>query len=82
MPNIVMTPHVAAFAPEAQSAGALLLQRNIELFLSGQPVLTPVPELTARTIATDNAAVALGTEHDADGLPMVLSVPNLPMVVE
>ena len=44
MPNLVMTPHVAAFAPEVQSAGALLLQRNIELFLSGQPVLTPVPE--------------------------------------
>jgi lactate dehydrogenase-like 2-hydroxyacid dehydrogenase len=67
MPNIVMTPHVAAFSPEVQSAGVLLLQRNIELFLGGEPVLTPVPELTARTIAvagtgtssTDNAAIAL-----------------------
>ncbi len=67
MPNIVMTPHVAAFAPEVQSTGASLLQRNIELFLSGQPVLTPVPELAARTIpvvgtgasSTDNAAAAV-----------------------
>jgi phosphoglycerate dehydrogenase-like enzyme len=55
MPNIVMTPHVAAFAPEVQSEGALLLRRNIELFLSGQPVLTPVPELTS----ADNASIAL-----------------------
>ena len=67
MPNIVLTPHVAAFAPEVQGEGALLLRRNIELFLSGQPVLTPVPELTAHAIAvavigassTDNAAAAL-----------------------
>jgi lactate dehydrogenase-like 2-hydroxyacid dehydrogenase len=67
MPNIVLTPHVAAFAPEVQGEGALLLRRNIELFLSGQPVLTPVPELTAYAISvagigassTDNAAVAL-----------------------
>jgi phosphoglycerate dehydrogenase-like enzyme len=63
MPNVVMTPHVAAFSPEVQGEGALLLRRNIELFLSGQPVLTPVPELVARAIAvagtgassTDNA---------------------------
>jgi phosphoglycerate dehydrogenase-like enzyme len=67
MPSIVLTPHVAAFSPEAQGEGALLLRRNIELFLSGQPVLTPVPELTAHAVAvagigassTDNAAVAL-----------------------
>jgi lactate dehydrogenase-like 2-hydroxyacid dehydrogenase len=66
-PNIVMTPHVAAFAPEVRDAGALLLRRNIELFLNGQPVLTPVPELAAHAGAvvgtgassTDDAPVAL-----------------------
>jgi phosphoglycerate dehydrogenase-like enzyme len=51
LPNIVMTPHVAAFAPEVQRAGAQLLRQNIELCLSGQPVLTPVPELKARMSA-------------------------------
>jgi len=45
MPNVVLTPHVAAFAPEVQRAAAVLLQRNVELFLSGQSVLTPVPEM-------------------------------------
>lgn len=45
MHNVVLTPHVAAFAPEVQSAAAALLQRNVELFLNGQPVLTPVPEM-------------------------------------
>jgi len=45
MHNVVLTPHVAAFAPEVQSAATALLRRNVELFLNGQPVLTPVPEM-------------------------------------
>jgi lactate dehydrogenase-like 2-hydroxyacid dehydrogenase len=56
MPNVVMTPHVAAFSPEVQGEGALLLRRNIELFLSGQPVLTPVPELGGRSSAVESSA--------------------------
>jgi hypothetical protein len=59
----VMTPHVATCAPEVQSAGAMLPQRNIELFLSGQPVLTPMPELGSRhpCIPTEENSVPLET---------------------
>jgi len=45
LPNVVLTPHVAAHAPEVQSTAAALLKRNVELFLSGGSVLTPVPEM-------------------------------------
>ncbi len=57
MPNVVLTPHVAAHAPEVQAAAAMLLQRNVELFLSGQPVLTPVPEIRGRTIGKPNSHI-------------------------
>jgi lactate dehydrogenase-like 2-hydroxyacid dehydrogenase len=42
--NVIVTPHVAAFAPEVQILGARLLRENIENFLSGLPTKTPVPE--------------------------------------
>ncbi|MBS0517094.1 MAG: 2-hydroxyacid dehydrogenase [Proteobacteria bacterium] len=48
LPNLVMTPHVGAAAPEVQGAAAELLRRNVELFLEGQSVLTPVPEMRER----------------------------------
>lgn len=49
MPNVVLTPHVAAHAPEVQAAAARLLQRNVELFLSERRILTPIPEIRGRT---------------------------------
>jgi len=45
LPNVVLTPHVAAHAPEVQEAAAALLKNNVELFLRGEAVLTPVPEM-------------------------------------
>ncbi len=41
--NVVLTPHIAAWAPEVHAAAAALARKNIELFLSGAPVSTPVP---------------------------------------
>ncbi len=49
MSNVVLTPHVAAHAPEVQTAAARLLQRNVELFLSERRILTPIPEIRGRT---------------------------------
>ncbi|WP_342358461.1 NAD(P)-dependent oxidoreductase [Terrarubrum flagellatum] len=44
LPNVVLTPHVGGAAPEVQSLGAQLMRKNIELFLGGKPVATPVPQ--------------------------------------
>jgi len=41
--NVVLTPHVAAHAPEVQAVAAQLLKDNIDRFLEGKPVLSPVP---------------------------------------
>lgn len=43
--NIVLTPHVAGTAPETRRIGAALMRRNIEAFLAGRPLETPVPEM-------------------------------------
>lgn len=49
LPNVVLTPHVAAHAPEVQTAAARLLQSNVELFLSERRILTPIPEIRGQT---------------------------------
>lgn len=41
--NVVLTPHIAAWAPEVHAAAAALVRKNIELFLAGSPIATPVP---------------------------------------
>jgi DHA2 family multidrug resistance protein-like MFS transporter len=43
--NVVLTPHVGAYAPETQTISANLLLRNIERFLHGEGVLSPIPEM-------------------------------------
>lgn len=45
LPNVVLTPHVAGLAPEVLEAAAVMLKKNVDLFFSGRPVLTPVPEM-------------------------------------
>jgi lactate dehydrogenase-like 2-hydroxyacid dehydrogenase len=49
--NVVLTPHVAAYAPETQIISANLLLRNIELFLGARDVLSPIPEMKDLAIA-------------------------------
>ncbi|HVQ66856.1 MAG TPA: MFS transporter [Bradyrhizobium sp.] len=43
--NVILTPHIGAYAPEVQAIGANLLLRNIEHFLHGKGVLSPIPEM-------------------------------------
>ena len=43
LPNVVLSPHVAGLAHEVQTRSAQLLKGNIEAFLAGQPLITPVP---------------------------------------
>ncbi len=42
-PNLVLSPHVAARTPDSTVATARLLCDNLENFLAGNPVLTPIP---------------------------------------
>lgn len=41
--NVVLTPHIAGWAPEVHEAAVALLRENINRFLRGEAVLTPVP---------------------------------------
>ncbi len=43
--NVILTPHVAAYAPEIQAVSGNLLLQNIERFLHGGHVLSPIPEM-------------------------------------
>jgi lactate dehydrogenase-like 2-hydroxyacid dehydrogenase len=43
MTNVVLTPHVGGAAPEVQVLGVRLMRRNIEAFLAGQPLISPIP---------------------------------------
>lgn len=45
MTNVILTPHVGGAAPEVQILGVKLMRRNIEAFLAGQPLISPIPEL-------------------------------------
>ncbi|MNW22293.1 hypothetical protein D3C71_2236930 [compost metagenome] len=40
--NVVLTPHIAAFSETAQQAQQELLQRNLEAFFAGKPLISPV----------------------------------------
>lgn len=41
--NVVLTPHIAGWSPESHEAAVVLLRQNIEQFLKGEAVVTPVP---------------------------------------
>ena len=43
--NVILTPHVAAFAPEVHAVSTKLLLDNIEGFLRCGAVVSPVPEM-------------------------------------
>ncbi|MDB6452935.1 NAD(P)-dependent oxidoreductase [Falsirhodobacter sp. 20TX0035] len=43
LPNVVLSPHVAGLALEVQRLSAALMMRNIDAFLAGKPLVTPVP---------------------------------------
>jgi lactate dehydrogenase-like 2-hydroxyacid dehydrogenase len=43
--NVILTPHVAAFAPEVHAVSTELLLQNIEGFLRCGTVVSPVPEM-------------------------------------
>ena len=47
MPNVVLTPHMASATHQTRQAMADLAFANIQAGLSGQPLLTPVPECMA-----------------------------------
>jgi lactate dehydrogenase-like 2-hydroxyacid dehydrogenase len=42
--NVVLTPHIASATVETRKAMSALALANLEAFMAGQPVLTPVPE--------------------------------------
>lgn len=42
--NVVLTPHIAGWAPEVHEAAVALFRQNIDRFLRGEPVITPVPD--------------------------------------
>ena len=41
--NVVLTPHIAGWAPETHAAAVALFRQNIDRFLRGEAVITPVP---------------------------------------
>jgi lactate dehydrogenase-like 2-hydroxyacid dehydrogenase len=41
--NVILTPHIAGWAPETQAAAVALFRENIDRFLRGEAVATPVP---------------------------------------
>lgn len=43
LPNIVMTPHGAGYAPETAENTFQIFLQNADAFLAGKPVVTPVP---------------------------------------
>lgn len=44
--NLILTPHIAGRSPEAVSATLQQVINNLSAFFAGQPLLTPVPEMT------------------------------------
>lgn len=48
MPNVVLTPHMASATHQTRQAMADLAFANMQAGLSGQPLLTPVPECKAQ----------------------------------
>jgi len=50
MPNVVLTPHMASATHQTRQAMADLAFANMQAGLSGQPLLTPVPECMASLV--------------------------------
>jgi glyoxylate reductase len=48
LPNVALTPHIGGGTLESQAALQDLVLGNIDAFFAGEPVLTPVPELSAQ----------------------------------
>lgn len=44
LPNVALTPHIGGTSIEAQAAMQALVLANLDAFLAGKPVLTPVAE--------------------------------------
>lgn len=42
LPNVVLTPHVGGLSPEAMTDTVQLVADNLQAFLTGKPVLTPI----------------------------------------
>jgi lactate dehydrogenase-like 2-hydroxyacid dehydrogenase len=53
--SVVLTPHVAAFAPEVHAVATKLLLQNIEGFLLAGTVVSPVPEMRAPAFDAQSA---------------------------
>lgn len=57
LPNVALTPHIGGTSIEAQAAMQALVLVNLDAFLAGQPVLTPVAgSAAAYPAATPGAA--------------------------
>jgi hydroxypyruvate reductase len=48
IPQVVLTPHIGGGTLDAHEAMQSLVAANIEAFLAGEPVKTPVPEMASR----------------------------------
>jgi lactate dehydrogenase-like 2-hydroxyacid dehydrogenase len=44
LPQVVLTPHIGSATVETRQAMADLALANLQAFLEGRPLLTPVPE--------------------------------------
>ena len=47
LPNVALTPHIGGASEDAQAAMQSMVLANVDAFLAGQPVPTPVPESAA-----------------------------------
>jgi phosphoglycerate dehydrogenase-like enzyme len=43
MRNVILTPHIAGWAPEAREMTIAQLRENIRRFLAGEPLASPIP---------------------------------------
>jgi glyoxylate reductase len=44
LPNVILTPHIGGATTQAETAMAELVRRNVDAFLNGEELSTPVPE--------------------------------------
>jgi len=47
LPNVALTPHIGGASEDAQAAMQAMVLANVDAFLAGRPVPTPVPESEA-----------------------------------
>ena len=43
LPNVILTPHIAAWAPEVREMTIAQVRENIRRFLAGEPLASPIP---------------------------------------